>query len=96
MQRLGAAFLIMAIAAGGAHAALPSAEQQADFFQTCMRIAENEPLCSCKMEAAPKLIDAEFMAVVISAMKGKAPDEKYTVPYDDYIARSNAICIPGY
>ena len=82
--------------ATGAQAQAPSAEQQAEFYKTCMSIAQNETLCACKRDAAPKLIDAKFMDVVIAAMRGKAPPAEYDVPYNDYIRQSNAVCIPGY
>jgi hypothetical protein len=81
---------------GSALAVPVTGDQQADFYKTCMGIAQNDTLCSCKRDAAPKLIDADFMAIVISAMKGRTPDPKYTVTYDQYIAQSNAVCIPGY
>jgi hypothetical protein len=81
---------------GSALAVPVSDAQKAEFYKTCMGIAQNDTLCSCKRDAAPKLIDADFMDVVIASMKGKTPPEKYTVPYDQYIAQSNAVCIPGY
>jgi len=77
-------------------AAAPSAEQRAEFYKTCMGIADNSELCGCKADAALKLIDTDFMGIVISSMKGKTPPEKVTVEYDKYIAQSNAICKPGY
>ena len=74
----------------------PTATQVAEFYKVCMGIADNETLCSCKADAAPKLIDTDFMAIVIASMKGKTLETKYSVPYDTYVARSNQICKPGY
>ncbi len=79
-----------------AYAAAPSAEQRADFYKTCMGIASDDALCSCKADAALKLVDSDFMAMVIASMKGKAPPAEQNVPYNDYIAKSNQICKPGY
>ena len=88
-----AAFAIMAFPA---LAASPSAEQRAEFYKTCMGIASDDPLCSCKADAALTLVDTDFMAMVIASMKGKAPPAEQNVPYNDYIAKSNQICKPGY
>ncbi len=74
----------------------PTDAQKAEFYKTCMKIAENDTLCSCKADAALTLIDTDFMAIVISSMKGKTLEAKYSVPYDTYVARSNRICKPGY
>jgi hypothetical protein len=79
-----------------AFAAPVSDSQQADFYKTCMAIAQNDRLCGCKAEAAVKLVDARFFGMVIAAMKGKAPPASANVAYNDYIARSNQICKPGY
>ena len=53
---------------GGAQAAAPSAEQKADFYKTCMGIAQNNELCTCKADAALTLVDSEFLAMVIAAI----------------------------
>ena len=71
-------------------------EQKAEFYKVCMGIADNKELCSCKADAAITLIDTEFMAIVISAMKGKAPPDAVYDMYDDYIYKSNKICMPSY
>ncbi|MEQ1768973.1 MAG: hypothetical protein ABL879_03965 [Devosia sp.] len=71
-------------------------EQKAEFYKVCMGIAQNDQLCSCKAEAATKLIDTEFMTVVIAAMKGKSPPDSAYDTYDDYIFKSNQICKPTY
>jgi hypothetical protein len=95
-MRALAVFAVAALVASSAYAAPPTKEQQAEFYKTCMRIAENDTLCSCKRDAAVELIDSDFMTTVISAMKGETypADEQGT--YDAYISRSNAVCIPGY
>jgi hypothetical protein len=70
--------------------------QKAEFYKVCMGIAQDQTLCQCKADAAVKLIDADFMKIVISSMKGAAPPENLYDAYDDYIARSNRICKPTY
>ena len=77
-------------------AAPVSAEQKIEFYKVCMGIAQNDTLCGCKRDAAEKLIDADFMTIVIASMKGKTAPQSVTVQYDQYIAQSNAVCIPGY
>lgn len=95
MRFLLAAAALLAMT-GLTQAAPPTAEQEAEFYRTCMSIASNEPLCTCKAEAAMELTDEEFMGLVISAMKGKTYPADEQGRYDDYIRRSNAVCIPGY
>ncbi len=95
-MRAAFAFFALAILATGVAAAPPTAEQKNSFQRVCMSIASNEPLCSCKAEAAVKLIDGEFMDLVISAMKGETYPADEQGRYDEYIRQSNAICIPGY
>jgi hypothetical protein len=70
--------------------------QKAEFYKTCMGIAEDSKLCGCKADAAVKLIDTDFMAIVIKAMKGAAPPDALYDAYDDYIFKSNQICKPTY
>ncbi|WDR01663.1 hypothetical protein PSQ19_13005 [Devosia algicola] len=77
-------------------AAAPSAAQKTEFHSVCMGIAHDETLCSCKAEATPRLIDSDFMSVVIASMKGKSLDPKYAVAYNTYVAKSNQICKPNY
>ena len=75
----------------------PTDGQLKTFYDTCIKVApEASVLCKCKEEAAPKLIDAAFMDVVIASMKGKPLDAKYYDAYNNYIARSNQICKPSY
>ena len=96
MNRVIAASVALGMLTVPAFAAAPSAEQRAEFYKTCMGIAQNDALCSCKADAALKLVDSDFMAMVIASMKGKAPPAEQNVPYTDYIAKSNQICKPGY
>lgn len=79
-----------------AHAAPPTAEQQAEFLKTCLKVApEAGELCRCKADAAMSLIDAEFMAVVIASMNGKdVPEDQYDA-YNEYIGRSTEACGMG-
>ncbi len=92
---------LMALAAlgmmvGGALAAAPTEAQKADFYKTCMGIAQDNALCTCKADAAMTLIDGEFMALVIASMKGKSPPEGSYKAYNAYVAKSNQICKPNY
>lgn len=96
MKRLSAALLALPLLATPALAAPPTDAQKAEFYKVCMGIAQNDELCSCKRDATTQLIDSDFMAIVIASMKGKTAPESVTVAYDNYIARSNAICKPGY
>jgi hypothetical protein len=70
--------------------------QKAEFYKVCMSIAQNQTLCQCKADAAVKLIDTDFMKIVISSMKGASPPESAYNEYDNYVARSNKICKPNY
>lgn len=90
-----AATAMVAVSASAALAAPPSAEQKADFYATCVGISQNQPLCTCKADAAMTLVDSDFMAVIIAAMKGKAPPAKYEAPYNDYIVGSTRACGMG-
>ncbi|WP_375450776.1 hypothetical protein [uncultured Devosia sp.] len=88
--------LLAGLGAGAAMAAPPSAEQKAQFYATCMGIAQDAKLCSCKADAALTLIDADFMAVVINSMRGKTLPVEYSVPYNTYVGKSNQVCKPNY
>lgn len=79
-----------------AMAAPPTAEQKAEFYSTCMGIAQDNALCSCKADAALTLIDSKFMAVVIDSMRGKTLPVEYSVPYNTYVGKSNQVCKPNY
>ena len=97
MKQVVVALMALGMMAGAAQAATPpTAAQKADFYKTCMGIAQNQELCTCKADAAMTLLDEAFMADVIASMKGKAPPEADTVKYGHYISQSNAKCIPGY
>lgn len=96
MKRVVVALVALGMLTGGAMAAAPSAEQKADFYKTCMGIASDEALCSCKADAAMTLIDAEFMAMVIASMKGKSPPAGEYAAYNVYVAKSNQVCKPNY
>ena len=75
----------------------PSDAQLKAFYAACIHVApEATVLCKCKEEAAPKLIDADFMEIVIASIKGKPLAAKYYDTYNNYIARSNQICKPSY
>lgn len=95
MKRVVVALLALGMLSGAAQAA-PSAAQKAEFYKVCMGIASDDALCSCKADAAMTLIDEEFMAIVISSMKGKAPPADKYQAYNTYVAKSNQICKPNY
>ncbi len=95
-KSLPAALLAFALLASPALAGPPTEAQKAQFYKTCMGIAQDDALCSCKRDATTRLIDEQFMDIVVAAMQGKTPPDSAAVPYNDYIARSNQICKPGY
>ena len=90
------ALAALAMLSAPVQAAPPTADQEAEFYRVCFKISENETLCKCKVEAARKLIDSDFMAIVIASMEGKTPDAKYYDAYNEYVGRSNQICKPEY
>lgn len=96
MKRIVAAIGVLLLFVGPALAGAPSAAQKEDFYRTCMGIAQDQALCTCKADAATRLIDAGFMDLVIASMKGKAPPSDSYVAYNAYVAKSNQICKPGY
>ena len=91
-----AGLLLAGLSAGSVMAAPPTGEQKAEFYKTCMGIAQDETLCSCKAEATTDLIDSAFMTIVISSMQGQALAAEYYVPYNAYVAHSNQVCKPNY
>jgi hypothetical protein len=93
MKRLAMALVAMALA-GAAHAAPPSAEQKSEFYRICAQRGAPE-LCACKADAAMKLVDSEFMTVIIASMSGKTLDAKHYVAYNDYIVESTRACGMG-
>jgi hypothetical protein len=96
MKRVVAALMALGMMAGSAMAAAPTEVQKADFYKTCMGIAQDNALCTCKADAAMTLIDGEFMAMVIASMKGKSPPAGQYSAYNTYVAKSNQICKPNY
>ncbi len=42
-----------------------------------------------------KLIDSDFMQVVLDSMAGKTTPVNDTMKYAVYISKSNAVCAPG-
>jgi hypothetical protein len=96
MRLAAAAVVALAALTNTVVAGPPTAAQKNTFHRVCMSIASNEPLCACKADAAVKLIDSDFIELVISAMKGETYPADEQGRYDEYIRRSNAICIPGY
>jgi hypothetical protein len=95
MMRMIVAVAALLLMAGPAAAAAPSAEQKAEFYGACIKTSQNEPLCTCKADAAAKLVDSEFMDVIITAMSGGSYPRKYDVPYNDYIVESTRACGMG-
>lgn len=77
-------------------AAAPTSAQKDEFYSVCMGIADDQTLCSCKADAAMTLIDADFMAMVIGAMKGASVPQDTYVAYNTYVAKSNQVCKPNY
>lgn len=96
LRRFAIAGLMAALAGMPALAADPTPAQKAQFYAVCMAISGNEPLCTCKADAAMTLIDERFMGVVISSMKGGSPTSSDYAVYNTYVARSNRICKPNY
>jgi hypothetical protein len=95
VRRIGTAFAVLGLMAGAAHAAAPSAAQKAEFHRICVATSQNEPLCTCKADAAVKLVDGDFMDVIIASMSGRTLDPKYAVAYNDYIVASTRACGMG-
>ena len=77
-------------------AASPTAAQKQDFYRVCIGISGDQELCSCKADAATKLIDERFMGVVIASMQGGSPAPDDYERYHSYVARSNQLCKPNY
>lgn len=96
MRKILLAMSILATGTLSAWAAPPSAEQKDEFYSVCMGISQNQELCACKADAAMTLIDAEFMNVVINAMKGGSTQAGQGDAYNAYVAKSNQICKPNY
>jgi hypothetical protein len=80
---------------GSALAVPVSGEQQAQFLKTCVTNGGDQQLCACKAEAAAKIVDADFMQVILASMGGRSLDPKYNVAYNDYIVESTRACGMG-
>jgi hypothetical protein len=85
---------LVSLTAGAALAAPPSAEQKSRFLKACERYGANE-ICTCKAEQAMKLVDADFMEVIIDSINGKTTPVEDTQKYAVYIGKSNKVCAPG-
>lgn len=77
-------------------AAPPTPAQRQDFYRVCVGISGDETLCTCKADAAMKLIDERFMGVVLASMQGGSPATDDYERYNSYVARSNQLCKPNY
>jgi len=97
MRSFATAVLLTALLTTPAFAAAPTAAQKADFYATCLKISSDVPLCTCKADAAMKLIDERMMGYVIAGMKGSgnAPQDVQRA-WNTYVAKSNQICKPNY
>jgi len=101
--RIFGAFLGLSLAVAGlsmtgtALAGAPTSAQKTEFTKVCVGISQDQALCTCKADAAMKLIDERMMTYVIAGMKGagNAPDDVQK-QWNDYVARSNQICKPNY
>ena len=62
--------LAVVLTTGAAFAGAPTAAQKAEFKSVCVGISGDESLCTCKADAAMKLIDERMMTYVIAGMKG--------------------------
>lgn len=95
MLRLAIAALAVGLLTGPALAAAPTPEQKATFYAACVKTSGNEPLCTCKADAAVKLVDRDFMDVILASMQGQALADRYAVPYNSYIVESTRACGMG-
>jgi hypothetical protein len=95
MMRLTCAVAALGFLANPAAAAAPDAGQKEAFYSACMKTAQNQPLCTCKADAAVTLVDSAFMDVIIASMSGKTLDPKYNVAYNNYIVESTRACGMG-
>ena len=97
MKHIVLAALALGLMAAPALAAAPTAAQKAEFHKVCIGISSDEALCTCKADAAMKLIDERMMTYVIAGMKGagNAPTDVQR-EWNNYVAHSNQICKPNY
>jgi hypothetical protein len=98
MKSFVLAAALLALTAGGAMAAAgPVTDtQKAEFSKLCLKNSGgNQTLCTCKTNMVGKLIDSDFMKVVLDSMNGKTTPVGDTMKYAIYISKSNAVCAPG-
>jgi len=95
MKRLVAGVLALGLLTGPVLAGVPTAAQKAEFYASCVKTSNNVQLCTCKAEAAMKLVDTDFMAVILASMQGKTLADKYAIAYNDYIVESTRACGMG-
>ena len=98
MKRFVLAAALLALTAGGALAAgSPVTDaQKAEFTKLCLKNSGgNQTLCTCKTNMVGKLIDSDFMKVVLDSMNGGTTPVDDTMKYAVYISKSNAVCAPG-
>lgn len=91
--------MAVALAVLAFDASSAQAGQKEDFLAACLkRTGGNTELCTCKADVAPKLIDATMMGYVILEMqdRGGAVPEDIQAKWNDYVAESNRVCLPGY
>ncbi len=70
--------------------------QKAAFSKICLKNSGgNSTLCTCKVAQLGKLIDAQFMDLVLGAMNGKTLPVEDSHNYAVYISGSNKVCAPG-
>ena len=85
---------LICLSAQAVMAAPPTAEQKARFLKACEKYGSTT-VCTCKAEQAMKLVDSDFMEVIIDSINGKATPVNDTLKYGIYISKSNAVCAPG-
>lgn len=95
MKRTMLALAALGMMTAGAFAAPVTDAQKAQFYKVCTGNGGAQTLCTCKMEAAGKIVDEAFMAVILLSMAGKTLDPQYNVAYNDYIVESTRACGMG-
>jgi hypothetical protein len=95
MKTILIALTALVLTASTAQAAPPTAAQKDAFYKQCVKTSQNTTLCKCKADAAMKLVDEDFMAVIIASMGGKSLDPKYDDAYTAYIVGSTEACGMG-
>ena len=105
MRMIVLAGALLAMLGGAAWAADPTPltggspitdAQKAQFSKLCLKNSGgNATLCICKAAQLSKLIDEQFMALVLSAMGGQTLPVEDSHNYAVYISASNRVCAPG-